>query len=92
MKVTEISQNAQAKRVKWDGHVVRREDEYIDSRVLDVRIERVRARDRPKRRWSDCVGKDMKENNLKGTHAGDRRKWRKEIVNVDLSGKRHTER
>ena len=52
-------------------------------RVLEMRVEGVRARDRPKQRWSDCVTEDMKEKNLEGADVRDGRKGRKEVVNVD---------
>jgi len=82
MEVTEISKNVQEKRLKWYGHVVRKEDKHIIHRALDMKVEGVRASGRPKRRWSDCVTKDMKEKNLEGTDARDRRKWRTTIMNV----------
>jgi len=49
----------------------------------------VRARGRQKRRWSDCVTEDIKERHLEGTGVRGRRKWRKEVMNIDphLCGK-----
>jgi len=70
----------QEKRLKWYGHVVRREDEHINRRVLDMKVEGLRARDRPKMRWSDCVTEDMKGKNLDCTDLRGRRKWRKTDV------------
>ena len=78
----------------WYGHVVRREDERINRRVLDMKVERMRARGRSKSRWSDCVTEDTKERNLVGTDARGRGKWRKVVMNVDphSRGKRQRER
>jgi len=48
MKVTEISKKVQEKSLKWYGHVVRREDEHINHRVFDMKVEGMRAKGRPK--------------------------------------------
>jgi len=104
MMVAEMLIKGQEKRLKWYGHVMitphitqlwyghvmKRETEHIYCRVLDMYVEWVVARGRPKRRRSDCVTEDMKEKNLEGTYARDRGKWRKAVVNVDphLNGKR----
>jgi len=70
-----------------------REDEHIKGRALEMRVEVVRGRGRPKRRWSDDVTEDMTEKNPAGADVRDRRKWRKEVVNVYpySSGKRQRE-
>ena len=44
MKMTEISKKGQEKRLKWYGHAMRRDDEHINRRVLEMKIEGVRAR------------------------------------------------
>jgi len=56
-----------------------------------MKEEGVRAGGRPKGRRSDCVTEDTKEKNPEVTDARDRRKWRKEVRDVDphdSSGKR----
>jgi len=65
---------------------MRREDNHIDRRVLEMKVEGVTARRRPKIRWSDYVTEDMKEKNLEGTDSRDWSKWRKEVMNVDPTG------
>ena len=51
-KVGEISKNVEESRLKWYGHVLRREDEYVSKRVMEVPGKR---RERPKRRWLDNI-------------------------------------
>jgi len=67
----------------WYGHVVTSEDEHINRRVLEMKMEGMRPRGRPKRRWLDYVAEDMKEKNSEGADAQDRRKWRQAVMNVD---------
>ena len=50
-KVGEISKKVQESRLKWYGHVLRREDEYVGKRVMAMEVPGNRRRGRPKRRW-----------------------------------------
>jgi hypothetical protein len=54
-KVTEIHRKIQEKRLRWYGHIQRREEEFVTKRVLKMELEGKRARGRPRRRWMDCV-------------------------------------
>ncbi|KAK3521139.1 hypothetical protein QTP86_033416 [Hemibagrus guttatus] len=47
-------------RLRWFGHVQRRESEYIDRRILDMELPGRRQRGRPKRRYMDGINEDMK--------------------------------
>ena len=60
-KVGEISKKVQESRLKWYGHVLRREDEYVGKRVMETEKRR---RGRPKRRWLDTIGNDLSEKEL----------------------------
>ena len=54
-KVEEITKKAQEMRLKWYGHVVRREEHYVGRRAM-VMKEQVRwKKGRPKRTWLDKV-------------------------------------
>ena len=46
-KVGEISKKVQESRLKWYGHVLRREDEYIGKRVMGMEVPGKRRRGRP---------------------------------------------
>jgi len=66
--------------------------EQINRRVLDMKVEGVRARGRQKRRWADCVTEDIKERHLEGTDVRGRRKWRKAVMNIDPTRVENTKR
>ena len=56
-KVVEITKKVQERRLKWYGHVMRREEHYVGRRaiVLVMKVQGRRKRGRPKRRWLDKV-------------------------------------
>ncbi|MCI4382159.1 hypothetical protein PGIGA_G00260580 [Pangasianodon gigas] len=47
-------------RLRWFGHVQRRESEYIGRRMLDMELPGRRQRGRPKRRYMEVINEDMK--------------------------------
>ena len=49
-KVGEISKKVQESRLKWNGHVLRREYEYVGKRVMGMEVPGKRRRGRPERR------------------------------------------
>ena len=63
-KVGEITKKAQERRLKWFGHVIRREEHYVGSRMMVMKVQGIRKRGRPKRRWLDKVKDDIKEKGL----------------------------
>ena len=77
-KVGEISKKVQESRLKWYGHVSRREDEYVGKRVLGMEVPGKRRRGRPKRRWMDNNRNDLSER-------GCRRRTRKTGLEVGVS-------
>ena len=73
----EISKKVQESRLKWYGHVSRREDEYVGKRVLGMEVPGKRRRGRPKRRWMDNIRNDLSERGLSEEDAQDRSRWRR---------------
>ena len=65
----EISKKVQESRLKWYGHVLRREEEYVGKRVMVMEVPGKRRRGRPKRRWLDNIKKDLSERELSGEEA-----------------------
>ena len=62
----EISTKAQESRSKWYGHVMRREEECADKRVMFMDMPGKRGQGRRlKRSWMDSIKHDSTEN-LKG--------------------------
>ncbi|KAK3525918.1 hypothetical protein QTP70_010973 [Hemibagrus guttatus] len=66
-------------RLRWFGHVQRRESEYIGRRMLDMELPGRRQRGRPKRRYMDGIKEDMKLVGASVEDAEDRDRWREMI-------------
>ena len=66
-------------RLRWFGHVQRRDSEYIGRRMLSLELPGKRSRGRPKRRFMDAVNEDMKVAGVRVEDAEDRLRWRKLI-------------
>ena len=60
-------------RLKWFGHVKRREESYLGRRVMGFDIPRKR---RKGRRWNDNIKEDMKKANIREEWAEDQLGWR----------------
>ena len=81
--VTDIVDKMQESRLRWYGHISRREVEQDIRRVMEMEVEGNRGRGRPKRRWMDCVEKDMEVKRLTKEDAENRVKWRRTIRAAD---------
>ena len=82
-KVGEISKKVQESRLKWYGHVLRREDEYVGKRVMGMEVQGKRRRGRPKQRWFYSIRDDLSERELSGEEAQDRPRWRRLTRHID---------
>jgi len=69
--VSELGQKLREERLRWFGHVYRRDEEYVGKRVQKIKVAK-RKTGRPKRPWEDCVKKDMKELGLREEKGKDR--------------------
>ena len=58
-KVGEISKKVQESRLKWYGHVLRRENECVDKRVMEMEVPGKRRRGKPKWKWLDSIRNDL---------------------------------
>ena len=63
-------------RLRWFGHVQRRDSEYISGRMMRLELPGRRSRGRPKRRFMDVVKEDMKLVGVREEDADDRVRWR----------------
>ena len=59
-KIAKLGNMLRSGRLKWYGHVKRREEENVGRRVLEMAVSGRRKRGRPKRRWMDAVMEDMR--------------------------------
>ena len=66
-------------RLRWFGHVQRRDSEYIGRRMLSCELPCRRPRGRPKRRFMDVVKEDMKLVGVREEDTGDRLRWKQLI-------------
>ena len=82
-KVGEISKKVQVSRLKWYGHVLRREDEYVGKRVVEMEVPGKRRRGRPKRCCWITSRMTCRERELSGEDAQDRAIWRRLIRHID---------
>ena len=82
-KVGEITKKVQERRLKWYGHVMRREEHYVGRRAMVMKVQGRRKRGRPKRRWLDRVKDDIKEKGLSADDVYDRASWRRMSSYID---------
>ncbi|KAJ8376011.1 hypothetical protein SKAU_G00065910 [Synaphobranchus kaupii] len=66
-------------RLRWFGHVRRREVGYIGRRMLDMELPGKRRRGRPKRRFMDTVKEDMQAVGVTEDEAQDKNRWKQMI-------------
>ena len=60
-KIAKLGDKLRNARLRWDGHVKRREEDYVGKRMLEMAVPGIRKRGRPKRRWTDLVREDMEK-------------------------------
>ena len=78
-QVGRMSDKAREARLRWYGHVQRRNEGYIGKRMLEMGIPGRRRRGRPKRRFMDAVREDMRVVGATEEDAEDRTVWRRLI-------------
>ena len=59
--VQPIATHLMQKQLRWYGHVSRRDDSHMTRTVLDMVVEGVRPRGRPKLRYMDTIRRHQKE-------------------------------
>ena len=59
----DLEEHLRQKRLRWLGHIVRRDEEVQIKKVFELKIEGRRKRGRPVKRWIDVVDEktDMKQ-------------------------------
>ena len=61
VKVEQLGMKMREGRLRWYGHVMRRDQEYVGRRVMEIELPGKRKRGRVKRRFLDVVKEDMRE-------------------------------
>ena len=83
LKVTDISKKIQEARLRWYGHIMRREKGHLARDVLEMEVQGRRGRGRPRTRWKDRITADLAEKQLNGRDYINRNNWRRLIQNSD---------
>ena len=76
VKVERLGMKMREGRLRWYGHVMRRDQEYIGRKMMEMELPGKRKRGRPKRRFLDVIKEDMGEVGAKETDVEDRNVWR----------------
>ena len=76
VKVERLGMKMREARLRWYGHVMRRDQEYVGRKMMEMELPGKRRRGRPKRRFLDVVKEDMKEVGVKEMDIEDRKMWR----------------
>ena len=83
VEVAELSKKVQKARLRWYGHVLRRDEEVVERRMMDMEVHGRRGRGRPKTRWKDSIAADVREKQLDLGMVHNRNDWRQLIKNSD---------
>ena len=75
VKIAKLGDKLWNARVHWYGHVKRRED-YMGKRMMEMVMPGRRKNGRPRRRWMDLVRDDMERVGVREGDKVDRVKWR----------------
>ena len=78
-KIVNIREKARENRLRWAGHVWRREAEDPIRRAYEMNVKGKRSRGRQKMRWNDVIQKDLTIRELLKEDAQDRQKWKAKI-------------
>ena len=79
VKVERLGMKMREGRLRWYGHVMRRDKEYVGRKIIEMELLGKRKRGRPKRRFLNQMKEDMQEVGVKETDVEDRTVWRQII-------------
>ena len=79
LQVAPMGSKMREARLRWYGHVRRRDSDYVGQRVLKMELPGKRKRGRPKRRYMDALVEDMRAVGAQEVDTQDRIKWRQII-------------
>jgi len=78
LRLGDIISVLQQSRLRWYGHVLRKEDNDWVKKCIEYEVEGARPGGRPKKTWTEIVQKDCQARKLNSQHATDRNRWRKQ--------------
>jgi len=71
LELQDIISVLQRNRLRWYGHVLRKEDNYWVKKCMEYEVEGTRPRGRPKKTWREIVEKDCQARKLNREDAMD---------------------
>ena len=74
-KIAKLGDKLRNAGLRWYGHVKRRED-HVGKRMMEMAVAGRRKKGRPKRRWMDLVREDMERVGAREGDEVDQVKWR----------------
>jgi len=80
--IDDIALVLQQNRLRWYGHVLRKEDDDWVKKYMEYEVEGPRPRGRPKRTRREVVREDCQTSKVNKVDSTDRCKWRKMIKHV----------
>ena len=86
LKVAPMHDKLVENRLRWFGHIHRRESDHICKRIQNWTVDGKRPRGRPHKKWSNCIADDLKLKNVSADVALDRNDWKKAIHYADPNG------
>ena len=76
VKIERLRMKMREGRLRWYGHVMRRDQEYVGRKMMEMELPGKRRRGRPKRRFLNVMIENMGEVDAKETDVEDRKMWR----------------
>ena len=79
VKVERLGMKMREGRLRWYGHVMKRDQEYVGRKMMEIELSGKRKRERPNKRFVDVVKEDMGKVGAKEKDVENRKVWRKMI-------------
>ena len=79
VKVERLGLKMSEGRLRWYGYVMRRDQDYLGRKMMEMELPGKRKRGRPKRKFLNLVKEDMGEVGAKETDVKSRTVWKKMI-------------
>ena len=76
VRVERLGMKTREGRLRWYGNVMRRDQEYVGRKMMEMELPGKRRRGRPKRRFLDVVKENRGEVGAKETDVEERKVWR----------------
>ena len=76
VKVERLGMKMRNLRLRWYGHVMRKDQEYVGKRLTEMELPGKRKRGRPKKRFMDVVKEDTREVGAREKDIKNKTLWR----------------